>query len=77
MKFQTLFHRAERPVRVAVALLSTALAVILLGAAWFQPAPTETAMRAHPHRTVVNEHFHPHIQRCIVTGLVQIIERAI
>jgi hypothetical protein len=77
MKIQTLFHRAERPLRVAVALLSTAFAVILLGAAWFQPAHTETGMRAHPHSAVVNEPSHSHIQLCIVTGLVQMIERAI
>jgi hypothetical protein len=77
MKIQTLFHRAERPLRVAVALLSTAFAVILLGAACFQPAHRETGTWAHPHPAVVHEHAHPHLQPCIVTCLVQIIERAI
>jgi hypothetical protein len=77
MKIQTLFHRAERPLRVVVAMLSTAFAVILLGAAWVQPAHTETGMRVHPHAAVVNERSHPHIQLCIVTGLVKIIDRAI
>ena len=77
MKIQTLFHRAERPFRVALAVLSSAFALILLGAAWFEPARPETGMQAHPHPAVVHAGTHPHIQPCIVTGLVQIIERAI
>ncbi len=77
MKIQTLFHRAERPLRIALALLSSAFALVLLGAAWFQPARPETGIQAHPHPAVVHPHPHPHIQPFIVTGLVQIIERAI
>jgi len=77
MKIQTLFNQAERPLRVALAVLSTTFALILLGAAWFEPARTDPGMHAHPQPAIVHAHTHPHIQPCIVTGLVQIIERAI
>jgi hypothetical protein len=77
MKIQTLFHRAERPLRFALAVLSTAFALILLAAAWFEPARPETGMQAHPHPGVLHTRTHPHILPFIVTGLVQIIGRAI
>jgi hypothetical protein len=77
MKIQTLFHRAERPLRFALAALSTAFALILLGAAWFEPARPETGMQRHPHPADLNTRTHLHIHASIVTGLVQIIGRAI
>jgi hypothetical protein len=77
MKIQTLLRRANHPLRVALAVLSTAFALILLGAASFQPARPQTGMQAHPHPAVVHAGTHPHIQPCIVTGLVQIVEQAI
>jgi hypothetical protein len=77
MKIQTLFHRAERPLRVALVMVSTAFALILLGAAWFEPARPETGIPVHSRPAVAQAGTHPHIQPCIVTSLVQIIERAI
>jgi hypothetical protein len=77
MKIQTLFHRAERPARVALAGLSTAFTVILLGAVWFQPAHPEMVIRAHTHPAVVHPRPHPRVQPFIVASLVQIIEQAI
>jgi hypothetical protein len=77
MKIQTLFHRAERPLRVALAVLSSAFALVLLGAAWFQPARPEPGVQAHRRPAVIHTVAHPHLQPCIVTGLAQIIGRAI
>jgi hypothetical protein len=77
MKIQTLLRRAERPLRVALAVFSSAFALILLGAAAFQPARPETGVQAHPRPVVVHARTHPHIQPCIVTGLVQMVELAI
>jgi hypothetical protein len=76
MKIQTLLHRAEPPLRVALAVLSSAFALVLLCAAWFQPAHPERGMQAHPRPTVAHAVAH-HMQPWIVTGLVQIIGRAI
>jgi hypothetical protein len=77
MKIQTLFHRTERPLRVALAVLSAAFALILLAAASFEPARPETGVQAHRRPAVVHAGTHPHIQPCLVTGLAQIIGRAI
>lgn len=77
MKIQTLLRRAKRPLRVALAVLSTAFALILLGAASFEPARPATGIQAHPRPASVHARTHPHIQPCIVTGLVQMVEQAI
>jgi hypothetical protein len=76
MKIQTLFHRTERPLRVALAMLSTAFALTLLAAASFEPARSETGMQAHRRPTVAHAVAH-HMQPWIVSGLAQIIGRAI
>ena len=77
MKIQTLFRQASRPLRVALAVLSSAFALILLGAASFQPGRPETSVQAHPRPVIMHARTHPHLQQCIVTGLVQIVEQAI
>ena len=81
MKIQTLFRRAERPMRVALAGFSTAFALISLGAAWFEPARTETGIHAHPQPLVLRAVAHPHVHTCaqgkIVSSLIQMVETAI
>jgi hypothetical protein len=81
MKIQTLFRRADRSMRVVLALFSTAFSLILLGAASFQPARTETGIHAHPQPVVLRAIAHPHVHTCtqskIVSGLVQMVETAI
>lgn len=81
MKIQTLLRRANRPVRVALAALSSALALTLLGAASFQPARPETGIHAHPQPVVMRAAAHIHVHSCsqckIVNSLVQVVEKAI
>jgi|HubBroStandDraft_6_1064221.scaffolds.fasta_scaffold51702_2 hypothetical protein len=77
MKIQPLFHRAERPLRVALAVLSSALALVLLGAAWFQPVRPETGIQTHQRPAVVHACTHPRIQPWIVSSLAQMVEQAI
>ena len=77
MKIQSILSRAERPLRVALAVLSSAFALILLVAASFQPARPETSVQAHPRLVILHARTHPHLQPCFVTGLVQMVEQAI
>lgn len=81
MKIQTLLRRAERPMRVVLAVFSTAFALILLGAASFQPARPETGIHPHPQPVVMRAAAHIHVHSCaqskIVNSLVQMVEKAI
>jgi hypothetical protein len=81
MKIQTLIRRAERPIRIVLAGVSAAFALILLGAAWFEPARTETGIHAHPQPVVLRAVAHPHVhtfaQGKIVSSLIQVVETAI
>jgi hypothetical protein len=81
MKIQMLFRRADPPMRVVLALFSTAFSLILLGAASFQPARPETGIHAHPQPVVIRAaahiHVHSRAQSKIVNSLVQMVEKAI
>ena len=81
MKIDTLFRRAERPMPVVLALFSTAFALILLGAASFQPGRPGTGIHPHPQPVVMRAVAHIHFRACaqnqIVINLVQMVEKAI
>lgn len=81
MKIHTLFRRAEHPLRVVLAAFSGAFALILLGAASFQPARPETGIHAHPQPVVMRAAAHIHVHSCarskIVNSLFQMVEKAI